>query len=220
MRRVALLLAALALVGSGCSHDRRHLAAVAHPPEHSSAVVSAPARDPGAADLVSPDGSRIASYWHRGTVGNIDVAVRRTGKTRTVYTSNDSCCSYLAWASSRLLVFDDDYHVKTLDVVTGRIRNIAGFSDFTLSHDGRWVAGWADSGGHSAETVGVVSIRGGMCRVVPHTPTEDDTDPLFTRDGKHLKLTRRRFDLAAEEPRGPRRTATVPLSMLKPSTFC
>src|SRR5579859_1461819 len=83
--------------------------------------------------VLSPDGKRVAFVKHvlpRGApIGYVEVGPK-VGKARTIYSSNDSCCSGLVWASPRLIVFDDDYNVKTVDVTTGHVTRIAGFSNF------------------------------------------------------------------------------------------
>ncbi|HET8895240.1 MAG TPA: hypothetical protein VFM96_14200 [Gaiellaceae bacterium] len=45
----------------------------------------------------------------------------------------------------------DDYNVKSLAPSKRRVTRIAGYADFTVSHNGHWVAGYAYSGGHAAE---------------------------------------------------------------------
>jgi hypothetical protein len=173
------------------------------------------------APIWSPDERRSATLVHRGAYGRIVVALKG-GAGKTLYASNDSCCHGIAWASSRLLVFDDDYNVKTLDVTTGRIVRIAGFSDFVVSQDGKFVAGWADSGGHKAERVGVVPIAGGSCSLVPARPNQDDTKPTFSADGTHLAVLRRSFDPAGGgvDPRGRRVVVSLAALRARPANAC
>jgi hypothetical protein len=137
-----------------------------------------------------------------------------------MYRSNDSCCDDITWIEPHLLIFVDDYNVKTLEPTSRRLTRIAGFSDFTVSHDGRWVAGYADSGGHAAETVEVVPITGGKCRAVPHRPDQDDSSPTFSRDDNAVIVTRRAFDLKRGQPVGKTRWITVPLTALVPVKTC
>jgi hypothetical protein len=127
----------------------------------------------GATGYASPDGAWSVTYTRNGLYGNIDLAQRATGRRIRMYRSNDSCCTSVTWIAPHLLVFDDDYHVKTLDPPSRRVRTIAHFSNFVVAPDGRWVAGWA-AGPGQAERVGVVPARGGACRVVPHLRDEDD----------------------------------------------
>lgn len=170
--------------------------------------------------VVSPDGKRAASVRHvfvtqTGSIGYLDVGKSGAGKKRTVYSSSDSCCTEVAWVSPSLVAFDDDYRVKTVEPSSGRVRRIASFSNFSVSPDGRWVAGWKFSGGHGPETIGVVSITGADCRAVPRPKNADDFNVTFSPDGKRLIFVRQRFDLKLGEDVGPRRVVTVPLSELR-----
>jgi hypothetical protein len=169
------------------------------------------------ASVLSPDGKRIAFVKHvlpRGApIGYVE-AGPKGGKVRTLYFSNDSCCSGLVWASARVLVFDDDYNVKTVDVTTGRVNTIAGFSNFAVSKDGRRVVGWADSGGHSPESVAVVSITGTDCHVIPRPKNEDDSQAYFSADGTRVVFSRQTFDFKLGFDRGPVRLRSVRLSDL------
>ena len=198
-------------MGSGCgsaSHTATPTTRPSKPVAHR-VVIDPP--------VMSQDGKRIAFVKHvitkhTGGIGYLEVG-RSTGReTRTLYVSNDACCSGLVWASPGLIVFDDDYRVKTIDVATGRVTRIADFSDFAVSDDGRLVAGWANSGGHSAQTIGIVSIMGTGCRVVPKPTNADDSEPRFSADGKRLFFTRRSFNTT---PEGPGRVLSVPLSRLR-----
>jgi tricorn protease-like protein len=137
-----------------------------------------------------------------------------------MYRSNDSCCDDVTWVKPHLLVFVDDYKVKTLDPRTRHVVRIAGFSQIAVSHDGRLVAGFASSGGHEAETVAVVPIAGGRCRVVARRPDQDDFSPTFSRDDKALVFLRQRFDLKLGYTVGPARQVTVPLTALKSVNTC
>lgn len=203
--------AAAVLVCSGCgaaSHTATPTTRPSKPVAHRVVI------DPS---VLSPDGKRIAfvkhvNTQHTGGIGYLEVGRPAGRETRALYVSNDACCSGLVWASPHLIVFDDDYRVKTMDVTTGRLTRIADFSDFTVSADGRLVAGWANSGGHSAQTIGVVSIAGTGCRVLPKPTNADDSEPRFSADGKRLFFTRRSFDAT---PEGPGRVLSVPLSRLR-----
>lgn len=68
----------------------------------------------------------------------------------------------------------DDYNVKTVDAARRSISTIAHFSNF-VPHNGRRVAGYADTVGHSPQIVSVVPIVGGRCFAVP------ETEPTTTR---------------------------------------
>jgi hypothetical protein len=168
----------------------------------------------------SPDGKWSVLYSRSNGYGRLDVTNARAGSRYRMYRSNDSCCDEITWIEPHLLIFVDDYNVKTLEPTTRRLTRIAGFSDFTVSHDGRWVAGYADSGGHAAETVEVVPITGGKCRAVPHRPDQDDSSPTFSRDDNAVIVTRRAFDLKRGQPVGKTRWITVPLTALVPVKTC
>jgi hypothetical protein len=106
-----------------------------------------------------------------------------------------------------------------LDPTTRRVTKIAGFSNIAVSRDGKWVAGWADSGGHSAELVAVVRLLGGRCRAVPKRANEDDTFPRFSRDGRSITVLRRTYD-AKTDSWTHGREVSVPLGKLKPIATC
>jgi hypothetical protein len=170
--------------------------------------------------VFSPDGKRFASVRHvfvtsTGSVGYLDVGKSGTRDKRTVYSSSDSCCTEVTWVSPSLIAFDDDYNVKTVDLSSGRVHRVATFSNFSVSADGRWIAGWKFSGGHSPETIGVVSITGSNCRTVPKPKNADDSDANFSPDAKQLMFVRQRFDLKRGEDLGQGRVVTVSLSELR-----
>jgi WD40-like Beta Propeller Repeat len=169
--------------------------------------------DPG---VSSPDGRQVAFVKHvfvtqTGSNGYLMVGPT-AGAKRPVYSSNDSCCTNLIWRSPRLLFFDDDYNVKTVDPRTRRVRRIAGFSDFATSPDGQLVAGWKYSGGHSPETIGVVSVARSGCRFVTRPKNADDSEPSFSPDGTRLSFLRRSYSTVGE---GSGRVVTIPLTALR-----
>lgn len=155
--------------------------------------------------VISPDGKRVAYLAHL-VPRDLPVESIRVktlgGTTRIVYRSSDSCCGHVLWLSPTRLVFDDDYRVTTLDVTNGRVQRIAGFSNFTVSPDHKWIAGWADSGGHRAQTVGVVRADGSGCRVVPTPPSFTDLDAFFSKDGV-LHVLRSPFSTQQNITHGP-----------------
>src|SRR5579884_2646783 len=125
MRRacLAVLAAVAVLVGGGCASAAPTSKNGRKPIKHRVVVDQS---------LVSPDGSRVAYVKHvlrpgKAPVGYVEVEPRG-GQPRAVYSSNDSCCSNLVWASARVIALDDDYNVKTVDLTTGRVTRIAGFS--------------------------------------------------------------------------------------------
>jgi hypothetical protein len=136
--------------------------------------------------VVSPGAKSVAYLTHLSprSLREESIRVKTVGEpTRILYRSKDSCCDQLTWLSPTRLVFDDDYRVTTLDITTGRIRRIAGYSNFRISPDHMWIAGWADSGGHEAQTVRVVSADGTSCKSVPIPARHTDLDASFSRDG-------------------------------------
>lgn len=174
----------------------------------------------GSVPNISPDGKWSVDYSRRNGYSRLDLVDRRSGRRYRMYRSNDGCCQEITWVSPHLLVFVDDYNVKTLDPSTRRIVRISGFSDFVVSPNGRWVAGWASCGGHCAETVEVVPISGGPCRAFPHQRDDDDSSPFFSRDSRKLTVLRQHFDLKRGEPLGRSREVTLTLSELRRVRTC
>ena len=216
MHRVAFVAVAV-VAAAGCGSNRD---AGVPPTErgHWSAYVVSPAvvgeYDTGPAiGHRSPDGKWSVAYVRRNGWGNLDVTNRTSHRTYRRYHSNDGCCSEIAWLPPHRLIFDDDYRVRILDPSVGRVVTVAHFSNFAISNNGRWIAGYADSGGHSPETVGLVPSRGGTCRVVARSDEEDDVLLGFTSDAAALRIRR-------SEAGGGRRIITVPLTDLKPGTGC
>lgn len=199
MRVVLFVLAALALISAGSVH------------------ASSP---PTGIAVGSPDGKWSVLYSRKNGYGRLDVTNTRTGRRYRMYRSNDSCCDEITWVKPHLLIFVDDYNVKTLDPATRRLTRIAGFSDFTVSHNGRLVAGYADSGGHAAEIVEIVPITGGLCRAVRHPPDQDDSSPTFSRNDKAVIVARRSFDLKLGYAVGRTHWIAVPLTALIPVKTC
>jgi hypothetical protein len=168
----------------------------------------------------SPDGKWSVEYTRRNGWGNLDVTDRASPRTYRLYHSNDSCCSEITWLPPHVLIFDDDYKVQILDPTNRRVATIAHFSNFAVSHDGRWIAGYADSGGHAAETVGVVSSTNGSCRVVSRKSSQDDTVVTFTSNDNSLLVARRVFDQNLGEVTGSAQIVTVQLEKLQPHSGC
>jgi tricorn protease-like protein len=137
-----------------------------------------------------------------------------------MYRSNDSCCDQITWVAPHTLVFVDDYRVKTLNPSSRRIKQIAGFSDFAVSPNGRWVAGYADTGGHAAEFVDVVPLAGGECLAVPKKPDQDDADPSFSSNSAVVYVERRHFSTKLGYDVGPTVMVQYRLSMLRTIPTC
>jgi Tol biopolymer transport system component len=165
-----------------------------------SAVVSgASARLPSppivaASPTYSRDGSQVAYAIHRigGPRGWLVVASRKGNDAHTVYSSTDSCCGPVGWASSDRIVFVDDYQLKSVDLRSGRVRKLAtGAAYFTLSPNGETIA-IADGCecNHAPDAVALVGIDGHGYRLVPKP--RDATDELdgFSPDGTQLVFTR------------------------------
>lgn len=174
---------------------------------------------------LSPDGKWSLAYTRKNGYGHLDITQRATARTFRMYRSNDSCCAQITWLRPHLVIFVDDYRTLTLDPTTRNATQIAGFSNFVVSRDGRWVAGWADSGGHRAESVEVVPTRGGQCRQVPRRPTQDDNAVRFSPDNRSVTIRRRFFDVKIGEPSQngfPSRwhPVTLLLSRLRPVATC
>jgi hypothetical protein len=173
-----------------------------------------------AGGVVSPDGKWSVDFTRKNGYGHLDVRNEATHRLYRMYRSNDSCCTSISWIGPHLLIFDDDYNVKTLNPATRRVNRIAGFSNFVVSHNGRWVAGYAESGGHSAETVGVVPVGGGGCRVVPRRADRTDTVARFSADDAAVLIVRRHWDRTLEEATGAAHAIAVPLAALRPGKTC
>lgn len=137
----------------------------------------------------SPDGAWRLIYRNESLV------LTRTGSGKWVrmYHSTDACCSYITWVKPHMLLFDDDYRVMTLNPATRRVAVIAGFSDFLVSPDGQWMAGYAGAPPEESETVGVVSLRKPLCLEVPHGSHQTDEIAGFTRSSKGVIVVRRGF---------------------------
>ncbi len=174
---------------------------------------------------VSPDGKWSLALTRKHGYGHLDITQRATRRVFRMYSSNDACCSAITWARSHLLIFVDDYQTKTLDPATKRVATIARFSNFVLSADGRWVAGWANCGDHCAEAVDVVPIAGGRCEQIPRKPDQDDNAVRFSHDNRSLTIRRRFFDVKNGEPfqngvASRWRLVTFSLSRLRPVATC
>jgi tricorn protease-like protein len=161
----------------------------------------------------SPDGKRVA--FLTGTYTNyLKVAGADGSNVQTLYRSRDACCQQLTWASKSLLVFEDDYNVRTINLTTKRVRRIAGFSEFILSRDARWLVGYAFRNGHGPERIAVVSIDGRRC-LVPGDWRASSYPASFSRDSKRLTYFHGRWDAKAGETLPPYTSATVALSGLR-----
>jgi tricorn protease-like protein len=161
----------------------------------------------------SPDGKHVA-FVRNGDTDSLKVAEADGSNVQRLYRSRDACCEELTWVSNSLLVFEDDYNVKTVDLATRRVRRIAGFSDFVLSPDRHWLVGYSFSNGHRPERIAVASIDGRKC-LVPDDWRASSYPASFSRDSERLTYVHGRWDARAGETVPPYRHATVALSRLR-----
>jgi hypothetical protein len=167
---------------------------------------------PGAA-FPSPDQAWTLHYTRAHGYGHLDLTQRSTGRTFRMYRSNDGCCTFVEWLRPHLLVFVDDYRTFTLDPATKKVTQLAGFSNYVVSPNGRWIAGWNDSP-HGGERVGVVSVDGRTCLQVPVRQPDDDEAAGFTKDGGAVRVYRRTYSAQRDELVRPR-TLTLRLRSLR-----
>lgn len=164
------------------------------------------------ANCHSPDGAWTFSGL--GTRGGLYLTRRGSTKPVRVYRSSDACCSYITWAKPHLLLFVDDYRVMLLNPATRRLSLIAGFSNFLISPDRQWLAGFAAGPPEEAETVGVLSLRNHTCVVIPRGSHQTDEIAGFTRDSKSVIVNRTGFD-PNNGPVGRPRLVAFALSSLR-----
>jgi hypothetical protein len=172
-----------------------------------------------AVGATSPDGKWRAEFAKRNGCGNVIVTNLGSHRRLRVYHSANGCCTEIAWLPPHYLVFDDDHQVQLVDAATRQQATIAQFSSFVISPDGRWVAGYASSGGHGPKTVGVVPSTGGTCRTVPRTKTQDDIVVSFTPDSQAIRISRASFD-PIHGVNGDRHLMTIPLDRLQTHGSC
>jgi hypothetical protein len=168
----------------------------------------------------SPDGKWEVVFSRSHGFGRLDLTERVSGRRYRMYRSNDSCCDHITWVQPQTLVFVDDYRVLRLNPDKRSAQKIASFSDFVVSPNGRWVAGWADSGGHAPETVYVVPLGGGHCLRVPRRADQDDTSPEFFNSNTSIHILRRHFDLSLGEPKGRTQIVGFRIAALGPARAC
>ncbi|HLX31793.1 MAG TPA: hypothetical protein VKR79_03375 [Gaiellaceae bacterium] len=164
----------------------------------------------------SPDGAWSVTYTP--SPGTLWVKRPGSGAVRA-YRSRDSCCTYITWAEPHTLLFDDDYRLMRLDPVTRRHAMIANWSDFVVSPDGRWIAGWDFTPPEEAGTVGVLSVDGKTCLVVPHNARLSDEAAGFTQDSKNVIVVRWPF-VPNNGTTGSSQLVQYPISALPASKHC
>jgi Tol biopolymer transport system component len=171
----------------------------------------------------SPDGAHIAfaSHVDGHPLGRLVVADASGSHAHTVYSSRAACCGPIQWASSTLVVFVDDYQLKSLNLETGRILRLASNApDFTFSPNRQTVAfinGCAC--GHAADAIGITSSDRRGVRLISKPKGATDTIDGFSPDGTQLVFTRAPFAANGNTTAGPalmsqalRGGAPVPLS--------
>ena len=208
---IGMLAAGVALAAAGCSSG------------HHAAKPSNEANTPSQAPVVyatavtSPDGKRIAVVTHNRTA--LEVGPASGGHRRTIYRSTPDdgggITTDVYWASPSLIAFGDAFEVNTIDVRTRRVHTIADASSFTLYSDRRLIV-WSVSGGpETPDRVGVVSMTGAECLVVPTPKNKTDTGAFFKPGVKRLFILRGPFN--SPHPRsGDNRIISVALSSLRP----
>jgi hypothetical protein len=145
----------------------------------------------------SPDG-RWTVRFKAGIPGRLPgrlvVTQLATGEQTVDYSSLEECCDDITWARPHTLVFADDYRTFVLDPTKGKATFLAGFTDFYVSPDGRWVAGYAEAPSSQPQPAGLVSLATGKCVLIPgyqdtigssfRQPAP--TDRGFSRNGEYV----------------------------------
>jgi Tol biopolymer transport system component len=144
----------------------------------------------------SPDGTKVAYALRHagGERGWLVFGSAAGGGLRSVYSSMDSCCGPIAWASSEQIVFIDDYQLKRVDLRSGSVAALdTGAPSFMLSPNRQTIA--IDQGcecGHAPDAVGLVGLDGRV-RLIPRPKTATDELDGFSPDGTELVFSRYRF---------------------------
>lgn len=145
----------------------------------------------------SPDGTKVAYALRHagGERGWLVLGSAAGGGVGSVYTSMNSCCGPIAWASSEQILFIDDYQLKSVDL---RSRSVAtldtGAPSFILSPNRQTIA--FDQGcecGHAPDAIGLVGVDGRGSRLIPKPKTASDELDGFSPDGTELVFSRYRF---------------------------
>lgn len=165
----------------------------------------------------SPDGA-----WSVTTIGKGVAWVTHHGSGGMPIFPSDVAGADLVWAKPHTLFFDDNYRLFRLDPVAGKRTIIADWSDFVVSPDGRWIAGYAYVGGSAAPalTIGVLSIDGKTCLAVPHGSHESDSPVGFTKDGQSVVVARNPYDAGNGLTGGPSHLLAYAISSLPASKEC
>lgn len=215
--RSSFAVVASALVAAGCGAGGPDGVEATSPAAIAPQCSAAEGTPVAAMPCRSPDRRWSLTWRNHGSRCDLYASRRDTGRRVRIYHTTDAPCSYLTWVRPHLLVFDDDYRVLTLDPPSRKVTLIGGFSDFDVSPDERWIAGYAFGPPEDAETVDVLSVSGGMCLVVPHTARQTDEVAGFTRDSRNVIVLRRRF-VPNNFPIGSARLVQYAISSLRPGS--
>jgi Tol biopolymer transport system component len=142
----------------------------------------------------SPDGSQIAYATHQlgGPRGWLIVAGADGTHPHSVYSSTDSCCEPVAWASTQQLVFVDDYQLKTVDLHTRKATLLASGAAYFFLSPNRQTVAIADGCecNHAPDAVALVGVDGHGYRLIPKPKNRTDELDGFSPDGTELVFTR------------------------------
>jgi tricorn protease-like protein len=144
--------------------------------------------------------------------------LRRAGRrTRTFVVAENNCCGGdVIRTSNHVVVFgSDDFLIKTIDLRSGLVRNVAEANQFNVSDNGRWIA-WTRFGAESTpDRVGVVSVTGMPCLPVVSRSDESDSLAYFHPDAKRVYFLREQLP-----GRDSGRTVSLALASLKRGPGC
>lgn len=170
----------------------------------------------------SPDGAFSVTFTGTEPRGSIELSRGGARSVLVMYHSTNACCTDVTWAKPHTLLFDDDYQLIRLEPLTRTHTTIASWSDFVVSPDGRWIAGYSYVGGSAAPalTVRVLSVDGKTCLAVPHGSHESDSPAGFTRDGKRVIVGREPYDPGNGVTGGPSQLVSYAISSLPASKQC
>jgi Tol biopolymer transport system component len=142
----------------------------------------------------SPDGMQVAYVIRHdgGPRGWLVVGSATGSGLRSVYTSTDSCCAPVGWASSERIVFVDDYRLKSVSLRSGKVTRLAaGAAYFTFSPNRETVAiAEGCECNHAPDAVALVGVDGRGYRLVPKPKNATDELDGFSPDGTQLVFTR------------------------------
>jgi hypothetical protein len=143
----------------------------------------------------SPDGKRMAVVTHDASRLEVGPAAGH-GPWQTLYVSPYTLTTDLYWATPNLIAFgDSNVEANTIDVRTRRVHlRLATATSFNVSSDGRWVAWSRVDGPEAPDRVGIVSITGRECLLVPRPRNRSDSLAFFKPGVKRLFFLRTPYD--------------------------